>query len=72
MISLSTPRLSIFVYLFILLYTYLTMYYTRYYDKRDAEDAMDALNGRTYDGRDLRNVQSIFKLQINHSFLIFT
>merc|ERR1712142_1367904 len=28
--------------------------FVRYYDKRDAEDAMDALNGRTYDGRDLR------------------
>ena len=26
----------------------------RYYDKRDAEDAVDSLNGRTYDGRDLR------------------
>ena len=26
----------------------------RFYDKRDAEDAMDALNGRQYDGRDLR------------------
>jgi len=28
--------------------------FVRYYDKRDAEDALDALNGRTYDGRDLR------------------
>jgi len=28
--------------------------FVRYYDKRDAEDAIDALNGRTYDGRDLR------------------
>ena len=28
--------------------------FVRYYDKRDAEDAMDALNGRSYDGRDLR------------------
>eukprot|EP00088_Acartia_fossae_P001022 TRINITY_DN10385_c0_g1_i1.p1 TRINITY_DN10385_c0_g1~~TRINITY_DN10385_c0_g1_i1.p1 ORF type:complete len:194 (-),score=16.16 TRINITY_DN10385_c0_g1_i1:536-1117(-) len=28
--------------------------FVRYYDKRDAEDAMDSLNGRTYDGRDLR------------------
>ena len=26
----------------------------RYFDKRDAEDAMEALNGRQYDGRDLR------------------
>ena len=26
----------------------------RFYDKRDAEDAMDALDGRMYDGRDLR------------------
>jgi len=28
--------------------------FVRYYDKRDAEDAMESLNGRTYDGRDLR------------------
>jgi len=28
--------------------------FVRFYDKRDAEDALDALNGRTYDGRDLR------------------
>jgi len=28
--------------------------FVRYFDKRDAEDAMDSLNGRTYDGRDLR------------------
>merc|ERR1719336_894896 len=28
--------------------------FVRYYDKRDAEDAMDELNGRAYDGRDLR------------------
>jgi len=28
--------------------------FVRYYDKRDAEDALDALNGRMYDGRDLR------------------
>jgi len=28
--------------------------FVRYYDKRDAEDAVDSLNGRTYDGRDLR------------------
>ena len=27
---------------------------SRYYDKRDAEDAVDALNGRQYDGRELR------------------
>ena len=26
----------------------------RYYSKRDAEDAMDALDGRQYDGRDLK------------------
>ena len=26
----------------------------RYHDKRDAEDAVDALNGRQYDGRELR------------------
>lgn len=26
----------------------------RFYDKRDAEDAMDAMDGRTLDGRDLR------------------
>ncbi|XP_023332010.1 serine/arginine-rich splicing factor 2-like [Eurytemora carolleeae] len=28
--------------------------FVRYYEKRDAEDAIDALDGRTYDGRDLR------------------
>jgi len=28
--------------------------FVRYHDKHDAEDAMDALNGRTYDGRDLK------------------
>merc|ERR1712226_128126 len=28
--------------------------FVRYYDQRDAEDALDALDGRTYDGRDLR------------------
>jgi len=28
--------------------------FVRYPDKRDAEDALDALNGRTYDGRDMR------------------
>eukprot|EP00092_Neocalanus_flemingeri_P014714 GFUD01015877.1.p1 GENE.GFUD01015877.1~~GFUD01015877.1.p1 ORF type:complete len:180 (+),score=52.11 GFUD01015877.1:85-624(+) len=28
--------------------------FVRFYDKRDAEDAMDELNGRAYDGRDLR------------------
>merc|ERR1712107_356213 len=28
--------------------------FVRYYDKRDAEDALDELNGRTYDGRELR------------------
>merc|ERR1719277_1090361 len=28
--------------------------FVRYHDKRDAEDAMDALDGRMYDGRDLR------------------
>ena len=27
---------------------------SRFHDKRDAEDAMDALDGRMYDGRDLR------------------
>ena len=26
----------------------------RFYDRRDAEDAMDSLDGRQYDGRDLR------------------
>jgi len=28
--------------------------FVRFYDKRDAEDAVDALNGRQYDGRELR------------------
>jgi len=28
--------------------------FIRYYDKRDAEEALESLNGRTYDGRDLR------------------
>ena len=28
--------------------------FVRYHDKRDAEDALDALNGRTFDGRDMR------------------
>merc|ERR1712012_255735 len=28
--------------------------FVRYYDKRDAQDALDELNGRTYDGRELR------------------
>lgn len=28
--------------------------FVRYYDKRDAEDAMDALDGRDMDGRELR------------------
>merc|ERR1712226_1424089 len=28
--------------------------FVRYYDRRDAEDALDELNGRTYDGRELR------------------
>jgi len=28
--------------------------FVRYHDKRDAEDAMDALNGRQYDGRELK------------------
>eukprot|EP00088_Acartia_fossae_P007516 TRINITY_DN1353_c0_g1_i1.p2 TRINITY_DN1353_c0_g1~~TRINITY_DN1353_c0_g1_i1.p2 ORF type:complete len:187 (-),score=40.28 TRINITY_DN1353_c0_g1_i1:456-1016(-) len=28
--------------------------FVRFFDKRDAEDAQDALNGRTYDGRDLK------------------
>jgi len=28
--------------------------FVRYYDKRDAEEALDALNGRTYDGRDMK------------------
>jgi arginine/serine-rich splicing factor 2 len=28
--------------------------FVRFHDKRDAEDAADALNGRTYDGRDLK------------------
>jgi len=28
--------------------------FVRYQDKRDAEDALDALNGRTFDGRDMR------------------
>ena len=26
----------------------------RFYDKRDAEDAMDSLDGRQYDGRELK------------------
>ena len=26
----------------------------RFHDKRDAEDALDALNGRQYDGRELK------------------
>ena len=30
------------------------LFLVRYYDKRDAEDAVDALNGRQYDGRELR------------------
>jgi len=28
--------------------------FVRFFDKRDAEDAQDSLNGRTYDGRDLK------------------
>jgi len=28
--------------------------FVRFYDKRDAEDAMEALDGRQYDGRELR------------------
>merc|ERR1719215_1851240 len=28
--------------------------FVRYYDRRDAEDALDELNGRQYDGRELR------------------
>merc|ERR1719260_296159 len=28
--------------------------FVRFFDKHDAEDAMDELNGRSYDGRDLR------------------
>ena len=28
--------------------------YIRFHDKHDAEDAMEALNGRAYDGRDLK------------------
>merc|ERR1719320_947797 len=28
--------------------------FVRFHDKHDAEDAMDELNGRSYDGRDLR------------------
>eukprot|EP00088_Acartia_fossae_P036422 TRINITY_DN37620_c0_g1_i1.p1 TRINITY_DN37620_c0_g1~~TRINITY_DN37620_c0_g1_i1.p1 ORF type:complete len:166 (+),score=29.24 TRINITY_DN37620_c0_g1_i1:45-542(+) len=28
--------------------------FVRYYDKRDAEDAIESLNGRQYDGRELR------------------
>merc|ERR1719337_561234 len=28
--------------------------FVRYYDRRDAEDAVDELNGRQYDGRELR------------------
>merc|ERR1712114_112187 len=28
--------------------------FVRFYDRRDAEDALDELNGRTYDGRELR------------------
>merc|ERR1712133_304317 len=28
--------------------------FARYYDRRDAQDALDELNGRTYDGRELR------------------
>ena len=29
-------------------------YSLRFHDKRDAEDAMDALDGRQYDGRELK------------------
>ena len=29
-------------------------YYLRFYDKRDAEDALDAMDGRLLDGRELR------------------
>ena len=32
----------------------LYIFVSRYYDRRDAEDAIDALNGRTFDGRELR------------------
>jgi len=28
--------------------------FVRYFDKRDAEDALDSLNGRQYDGRELK------------------
>ena len=28
--------------------------FVRYYDKRDAEDAMDAMDGAIFDGRELR------------------
>lgn len=32
---------------------YVTFYF-RFYDKRDAEDALDAMDGRLLDGRELR------------------
>lgn len=30
------------------------MFILRFYDKRDAEDALDAMDGRMLDGRELR------------------
>lgn len=32
----------------------LNIFFDRFYDKRDAEDALDAMDGRLLDGRELR------------------
>lgn len=36
------------------LYNYLLLNLCRFYDKRDAEDALEAMDGRMLDGRELR------------------
>lgn len=34
--------------------SYIYIFLDRFYDKRDAEDALDAMDGRLLDGRELR------------------
>lgn len=45
---------EVFITMFRVHYTYFLSSVDRFYDKRDAEDALDAMDGRLLDGRELR------------------